>query len=151
LQAWDPDEAGPNNLITYSIVGGVDANSFTLVAHQHGDSGTADILTKISLDFESRRKKFDIVVRASSPPLRNDVHVEIHVQDGKELGNGGVGNSGNVRVLTRGPCLLYFQVNDNAPVLKPFEIVLNNYKDHFPVGPIGKVPAVDADLTDRVG
>jgi hypothetical protein len=31
-----------------------------------------------------------------------------------------------------------------------FYIVLNNYKDHFPVGPIGQVPAVDADISDKV-
>ncbi len=126
IQAYDPDE-GPNAQVIYSIVGGIDANSFTLVTHQlpsgRSGSGTADILTKIeSLDFESKRKKFDIIVRAASPPLRNDVHVEIHVQD----------------------------VNDNIPVLSNFEVILNNYKDHFPVGPIGRVPAFDADVTDQV-
>ena len=85
IQAYDPDEGG-NAQVTYSIVGGIDANSFTLVTHPQPNggsgSGTADILTKVELlDFESKRKKFDIIVRAASPPLRNDVHVEIHVQD----------------------------------------------------------------------
>lgn len=72
---------------------GVDANSFTLNAHPQpsgggGDGGegtaataSADLLTRIELDYESPRKKFDIIVRAASPPLRNDVHVEIHVVD----------------------------------------------------------------------
>lgn len=31
-----------------------------------------------------------------------------------------------------------------------FFVTLNNYKDHFPVGPIGRVPAVDADISDRL-
>ncbi|ODM96856.1 Protocadherin-like wing polarity protein stan [Orchesella cincta] len=129
LTAWDPDE-GVNAQVIYSIVGGVDANSFTLVSHpsptvngQSGGSGSADILTRIELDYESSRKKYDIIVRAASPPLRNDVHVEIHITD----------------------------VNDNAPMIQPqFFVTLNNYKDHFPVGPIGRVPAVDADISDKL-
>ncbi|CAL8121926.1 unnamed protein product [Orchesella dallaii] len=129
LTAWDPDE-GVNAQVIYSIVGGVDANSFTLVSHpqptvngQSGGSGSADILTRIELDYESSRKKYDIIVRAASPPLRNDVHVEIHVTD----------------------------VNDNAPMIQPqFFVTLNNFKDHFPVGPIGRVPAVDADISDKL-
>ncbi len=40
--------------------------------------------------------------------------------------------------------------NDNAPVLSDFRIIFNNFKNHFPVGPIGRVPAVDADVTDQV-
>lgn len=31
-----------------------------------------------------------------------------------------------------------------------FHIILNNYKDQFPVGAIGQVPAVDADISDKV-
>jgi cadherin EGF LAG seven-pass G-type receptor 1 len=96
LKAWDQDE-GQNAQIIFSIVGGVDANSFSLSPHPQPSSGgngdssegtaataTADILTRIELDYESPRKKYDIVVRASSPPLRNDVHVEIWVTDSND-------------------------------------------------------------------
>ncbi|XP_035705378.1 protocadherin-like wing polarity protein stan isoform X3 [Folsomia candida] len=136
LKASDQDE-GQNAQIIFSIVGGVDANSFTLNSHPQptgggiggdGSEGTAatasaDILTRIELDYESPRKKFDIIVRAASPPLRNDVHVEIHLVD----------------------------TNDNAPMIKnQFHIILNNYKDQFPVGAIGQVPAVDADISDKL-
>ncbi|KFM65286.1 Protocadherin-like wing polarity protein stan, partial [Stegodyphus mimosarum] len=118
VKAHDPDE-GPNAEIQYSIVGGPDADSFNLVSRP-GEA--AELTTRIELDYESRIKKYSVIVRASSPPLRNDVDVEIHVTD----------------------------VNDNAPVLKDFTIMFNNYKNYFPVGPIGKVPAFDADVTDHL-
>lgn len=76
----------------------------------------------VDLDYESPRKKYELVIRAASPPLRNDVHVEILVTD----------------------------VNDNAPMLKDFQIIFNNFKDCFPVGVFGRVPAFDADVTDKV-
>lgn len=42
-------------------------------------------------------------------------------------------------------------VNDNPPVLNPFQVVFNNYRTDkpyaFPIGPIGKVPAHDPDVT----
>lgn len=74
------------------------------------------------LDYESTRKKFELVIRAASPPLRNDVHVEILVTD----------------------------VNDNAPVLKDFQVIFNNFRDFFPSGIIGRIPAFDADVTDKL-
>lgn len=76
----------------------------------------------VDLDYESPRKKYELVIRAASPPLWNDVRVEILVTD----------------------------VNDNAPMMKDFQIIFNNYKDCFPVGPFGRVPAYDADVTDKV-
>ncbi|KAM7293930.1 protocadherin-like wing polarity protein stan, partial [Ixodes scapularis] len=118
VQAHDPDE-GPNAVVQYAIVGGPDADAFSLVARP-GEA--AEIVTRTELDYESRRKKYVLVVRASSPPLRNDVEVEVWVTD----------------------------VNDNAPVLKDFRIVFNNYQHHFPVGPIGRVPAWDADVADQL-
>ncbi|XP_042896981.1 protocadherin-like wing polarity protein stan isoform X2 [Parasteatoda tepidariorum] len=118
VKAYDPDE-GPNAEIQYSIVGGPDADSFNLVSRP-GEA--AELTTRIELDYESSIKKYSVIVRASSPPLRNDVDVEIHVTD----------------------------VNDNAPVLKDFTIMFNNYKNYFPVGPFGKVPAFDADVTDHL-
>lgn len=48
----------------------------------------------VDLDFESSHKKYDLVVRAASPPLRTDAHVEILVTD----------------------------VNDNAPSLRDFQV-----------------------------
>lgn len=76
----------------------------------------------VDLDYESPRKKYELVIRAASPPLWNDVRVEILVTD----------------------------VNDNAPMMKDFQVIFNNYKDCFPVGPFGRVPAYDADVTDKV-
>lgn len=76
----------------------------------------------VDLDYESPRKKYELIIRAASPPLWNDVRVEILVTD----------------------------VNDNAPILKDFQIIFNNYKDCFPVGPFGRVPAFDADVSDKV-
>jgi cadherin EGF LAG seven-pass G-type receptor 1 len=81
ITAFDPD-MGQNALIIFSIIGGPDANSFTLNAPQQpANSGTAsaDILTRIELDYESPNKKYDIIVRAASAPLRSDVQVEIWV------------------------------------------------------------------------
>lgn len=115
LYAKDPDE-GPNAIVQYSIIGnykfrltkgviviesvlifqlgtgGEDANSFSLV--RKPGSEKAELLTLVELDYESSKKKYDLVVRAASPPLRNDAHVEIMVTD----------------------------VNDNAPKLKDFEV-----------------------------
>lgn len=56
----------------------------------------------MELDYESPHKRFELIVRAASPPLRSDVHVEILVTD----------------------------VNDNAPKLKDFQ-VSNMYLDVF--------------------
>lgn len=118
VEADDPDE-GPNAVVQYAIVGGPDADAFSLVARP---GEPAEIVTRVDLDYESPHKKYTLVVRASSPPLRNDVEVEICVTD----------------------------VNDNAPVFRDFRIVFNNYRHHFPAGPVGKVPAWDADVGDRL-
>lgn len=75
-----------------SVLGGEDANSFSLVRKQGSEK--AELLTLVELDYESQKKKYDLVVRAASPPLRNDAHVEILVTD----------------------------VNDNAPQLKDFQV-----------------------------
>lgn len=119
IYARDPDE-GPNAVVQYSIIGGEDANSFTLTTRPGYDR--AELTTRQELDYESPKKKFELFVRASSPPLRSDVLVQIMVTD----------------------------VNDNAPVLKDFQIIFNNFKDFFPTGPIGKIPAIDADVTDKL-
>lgn len=118
IMARDPDE-GSNSEIFYSIVGGPDADKFSLISR---NGGTAELFTKTYLDYETSKKKYAVVVRAASPPLRNDVEVNIWVTD----------------------------VNDNAPRLRDFVIVFNNHKNYFPKNPIGKVPAYDADVTDRL-
>ncbi|XP_050305133.1 protocadherin-like wing polarity protein stan isoform X2 [Anthonomus grandis grandis] len=119
IYAKDPDE-GVNAIVQYSIIGGEDAQSFSLVTRPGSDK--AELLTMTELDYETSKKKYDIVVRAASPPLRSDAHVEIIVTD----------------------------VNDNAPALKDFYVIFNNFKDCFPTGPIGKVPAFDADVSDKL-
>lgn len=72
--------------------GGEDSDSFSLVRRPGSDK--AELVTMVELDYESPRKRFDLIVRAASPPLRSDVHVEILVTD----------------------------VNDNAPRLKDFHV-----------------------------
>lgn len=119
IYAHDPDE-GPNAVVQYSVIGGEDSNSFALNVRPGGDR--AELVTLEELDYESTKKKFELVVRAASPPLRSDALVQIMVTD----------------------------VNDNAPVLKDFQIIFNNFKDFFPTTPIGKIPAVDADVTDKL-
>lgn len=104
----------------FLFVGGDDSSSFSLITRPGSDR--AELITTMDLDYESSRKKYELIIRASSPPLRSDAHVEILVTD----------------------------VNDNAPILKDFQIIFNNFKDCFPVGVFGKVPAFDADVTDKV-
>lgn len=119
IYAADPDE-GVNAIVQYSIIGGDDSNSFSLVTRPGSEK--AELLTMTELDYESARKRYDLVVRAASPPLRSDVHVEIIVTD----------------------------VNDNAPVLKDFYVIFNNFRDCFPTGSIGRIPAYDADISDHL-
>lgn len=119
IKAHDPDE-GVNAIVHYQIIGGQDSGSFNLVTRPGLD--VAKLVTNIELDYESSHKRFELVIRASSPPLRNDVHVEIMVTD----------------------------VNDNAPVLKDFQVIFNNFRDCFPSGIIGRIPAFDADVSDNL-
>uniref|UniRef100_A0A182NV34 Protocadherin-like wing polarity protein stan n=1 Tax=Anopheles dirus TaxID=7168 RepID=A0A182NV34_9DIPT len=119
IYAHDPDE-GVNAIVHYSIIGGDDSNSFSLVTRPGSDR--AQLLTMTELDYESTRKRFELIIRAASPPLRNDVYVEILVTD----------------------------VNDNAPVLRDFQVIFNNFRDCFPSGVIGRIPAFDADVTDKL-
>ncbi|XP_059482643.1 protocadherin-like wing polarity protein stan isoform X3 [Neocloeon triangulifer] len=119
IRAKDADE-GQNAEIHYSVVGGDDASAFSLVARP--GSGVAELITMTELDYESTHKRYDLVIRAASPPLRNDVHVEVHVTD----------------------------INDNAPQMKDFQVIFNNFRNCFPTGHIGKVPAFDADVTDKL-
>ncbi|XP_045034928.1 protocadherin-like wing polarity protein stan isoform X2 [Daphnia magna] len=119
ILARDPDE-GVNAVVHYSIIGGPDAEAFTLVPRP--ESGSAELLTRIDLDYESARKRYELLVRAASPPLRTDVIVEVNVVD----------------------------VNDNVPVLNDFRLVLNNFRNYFPLGPVARVPVFDADVNDQL-
>uniref|UniRef100_A0A336MVD4 CSON001872 protein n=1 Tax=Culicoides sonorensis TaxID=179676 RepID=A0A336MVD4_CULSO len=119
IYAHDPDE-GVNALVQYSILESDDSNLFSLVTKPGSDR--AQLLTMTELDYESPRKRFELHVRAASPPLRSDVIVEVLVTD----------------------------VNDNAPILRDFQVIFNNYKDRFPSGIIGRVPAFDADVSDKL-
>ncbi|XP_066994105.2 protocadherin-like wing polarity protein stan [Anabrus simplex] len=119
IYARDPDE-GPNAVVHYSIIGGDDSNSFSLVTRP--GSNKAELLTMVDLDYESSHKKFVLIVRAASPPLRADATVEILVTD----------------------------VNDNAPILKDFQVIFNNFRDCFPSNGIGQIPAFDADVSDQL-
>lgn len=76
IKGYDADE-GVNAIITYEIVPGQDANLFKLVERKQDNA--CELLTNTELDFESSKKVYNLVVRASSSPLRNDVEVEIYV------------------------------------------------------------------------
>ena len=82
----------------------------------------ASITTLIELDYEGGKKEYSIIVRARSYHLFSDATVNIYVQD----------------------------INDNVPQLKDFVVIFNNYKDHFPTGKIGKIPAFDPDVSDKL-
>lgn len=81
----------------------------------------ASIINHIDLDYESDKKEYIIRLKAASKTLISAANIIIKVED----------------------------VNDNAPVLKDFTIIFNNYIDHFPVGPIGRIPAFDPDVSDQ--
>uniref|UniRef100_A0A674E1V5 Cadherin EGF LAG seven-pass G-type receptor 1a n=1 Tax=Salmo trutta TaxID=8032 RepID=A0A674E1V5_SALTR len=84
-----------------------------------------DLTALTDLDYESRTE-FVIVVQATSAPLVSRATVHIRLLD----------------------------INDNDPVLQNFEIIFNNYvtnkSNSFPSGIIGKVPAHDPDVTDKL-
>uniref|UniRef100_A0A8C9VE66 Cadherin EGF LAG seven-pass G-type receptor 1 n=1 Tax=Scleropages formosus TaxID=113540 RepID=A0A8C9VE66_SCLFO len=89
------------------------------------DIFSGDLVALVDLDYETRTE-YVIVVQATSAPLVSRTTVRVKLVD----------------------------VNDNDPVLRDFEIVFNNYvtnkSNSFPTGVIGKVPARDPDVTDRL-
>ena len=82
----------------------------------------ATITTLVELDYESGKTQYSIMVRARSFHLFSDALVVIHVID----------------------------VNDNVPQLKDFVIIFNNFRNHFPTGEVGRVPASDPDVNDML-
>ncbi|XP_056307479.1 cadherin EGF LAG seven-pass G-type receptor 1 isoform X2 [Danio aesculapii] len=89
------------------------------------DIFSGDLIALTDLDYETKME-YVIVVQATSAPLvsRATVHV------------------------------LLVDVNDNDPILQDFEIIFNNYitnkSSSFPNGVIGKVPAHDPDVSDKL-
>ena len=85
--------------------------------------GQPAVLTTLTeLDYEAGKRAYKITVHARSDHLFSEAEVTIEVQD----------------------------VNDNLPVMRDFVIVFNNFKHHFPSGPIGRVPASDPDVNDKL-
>ncbi|XP_078241394.1 cadherin EGF LAG seven-pass G-type receptor 3 isoform X3 [Pogona vitticeps] len=89
------------------------------------DIFSGELTALIDLDYETK-PEYVIVVQATSAPLvsRATVHIKLVDQ------------------------------NDNSPVLKNFQILFNNYVSNksntFPSGVIGKIPAYDPDVSDRL-
>ncbi|KAJ7329614.1 hypothetical protein JRQ81_015788, partial [Phrynocephalus forsythii] len=84
-----------------------------------------DLTALMDLDYESQTE-YVIVVQATSAPLVSRATVHIRLRD----------------------------QNDNPPVLQDFQILFNNYvtnkSNSFPSGVIGKIPAHDPDISDRL-
>ena len=77
VTAVDPDDS-VNAQVRYSIVGGPDAESFSLITEA---DQTAVILTQTELDFESGKTSYILTLRAQSDHLLSDVLVIIDVVD----------------------------------------------------------------------
>ncbi|XP_034551138.1 cadherin EGF LAG seven-pass G-type receptor 3 [Notolabrus celidotus] len=89
------------------------------------DIFSGELTSLIDLDYESRNE-YVIVVQATSAPLVSRATVRIRLVD----------------------------QNDNRPTLQDFQIIFNNFvsnrSNSFPNGVIGRVPAHDPDVSDRL-
>ncbi|XP_067381943.1 cadherin EGF LAG seven-pass G-type receptor 3 isoform X2 [Channa argus] len=89
------------------------------------DIFSGELTSLIDLDYESRNE-YVIVVQATSAPLVSRATVRIRLVD----------------------------QNDNRPTLRDFQIIFNNFvsnrSNSFPSGVIGRVPAYDPDVSDRL-
>lgn len=89
------------------------------------DIFNGDLTALTDLDYETR-SEYVMVVQATSAPLVSRATVHIRLVD----------------------------MNDNHPVLQDFEIIFNNYvtnkSNSFPSGVIGRVPAHDPDVSDKL-
>ncbi|XP_063282292.1 cadherin EGF LAG seven-pass G-type receptor 3 isoform X2 [Pelobates fuscus] len=89
------------------------------------DFFSGELTALIDLDYETKAE-YIIVVQATSAPLVSRATVRIKLID----------------------------QNDNSPILKNFQILFNNYisnnSNTFPSGVIGKIPAYDPDVSDRL-
>ncbi|KAM9785655.1 LOW QUALITY PROTEIN: cadherin EGF LAG seven-pass G-type receptor 3 [Neosynchiropus ocellatus] len=89
------------------------------------DIFSGELTSLIDLDYEARNE-YVIVVQATSAPLVSRATVRIRLVD----------------------------QNDNEPTLQHFQIIFNNFvsnrSNSFPTGVIGRVPAHDPDVSDRL-
>jgi len=85
-------------------------------------NGSVLVTSLIELDFEAEKHDYVIHVQARSLHLLSVAVVNIRVEDR----------------------------NDNAPILSNFDIIFNNYRNHFDAGHLGRVPAYDPDAGDRL-
>ncbi|XP_036387094.1 cadherin EGF LAG seven-pass G-type receptor 2 [Megalops cyprinoides] len=89
------------------------------------DIFSGELTALADLDYETR-SEYVIVVQATSAPLVSRATVHIKLVD----------------------------KNDNLPVLKNFQIIFNNYvtnkSSSFPTGVIGRIPAHDPDVSDKL-
>ncbi|CAB1416049.1 unnamed protein product [Pleuronectes platessa] len=89
------------------------------------DIFSGELTSLIDLDYETRNE-YVIVVQATSAPLVSRATVRIRLLD----------------------------QNDNEPTLQDFQIIFNNFvsnrSNSFPSGVIGRVPAHDPDVSDRL-
>ncbi|KAM9342473.1 cadherin EGF LAG seven-pass G-type receptor 3 [Pholidichthys leucotaenia] len=89
------------------------------------DIFSGELTSLIDLDYEARNE-YVIVVQATSAPLVSRATVRIRLVD----------------------------QNDNRPTLQNFQIIFNNFvsnrSNSFPSGVIGRVPAHDPDVSDRL-
>uniref|UniRef100_A0A8D0CUI8 Cadherin EGF LAG seven-pass G-type receptor 3 n=1 Tax=Sander lucioperca TaxID=283035 RepID=A0A8D0CUI8_SANLU len=89
------------------------------------DIFSGELTSLIDLDYEARNE-YVIVVQATSAPLVSRATARIRLVD----------------------------QNDNRPTLQDFQIIFNNFvsnrSNSFPSGVIGKVPAHDPDVSDRL-
>uniref|UniRef100_A0A3P8VA40 Cadherin EGF LAG seven-pass G-type receptor 3 n=1 Tax=Cynoglossus semilaevis TaxID=244447 RepID=A0A3P8VA40_CYNSE len=89
------------------------------------DIFSGELTSLIDLDYEARNE-YVIVVQATSAPLVSRATVRIRLVD----------------------------QNDNRPTLQAFQIIFNNFvsnrSNSFPSGVIGKVPAHDPDVSDKL-
>uniref|UniRef100_A0A8C4DJG8 Cadherin, EGF LAG seven-pass G-type receptor 3 n=1 Tax=Dicentrarchus labrax TaxID=13489 RepID=A0A8C4DJG8_DICLA len=89
------------------------------------DIFSGELTSLIDLDYEARNE-YVIVVQATSAPLVSRATVRIRLVD----------------------------QNDNPPTLQDFQIIFNNFvsnrSNSFPSGVIGRVPAHDPDVSDRL-
>ncbi|XP_034027332.1 cadherin EGF LAG seven-pass G-type receptor 3 [Thalassophryne amazonica] len=89
------------------------------------DIFSGELTSLIDLDYEARNE-YVIVVQATSAPLVSRATVRIRLVD----------------------------QNDNRPTLQEFQIIFNNFvsnwSNSFPSGVIGRVPAHDPDVSDRL-
>ncbi len=119
VEAVDPD-IGDNAQITFVLLNSTDSKHFYL--GEYDEQGGIFLFVSREFDYEKDKRRYDLVIRAESPPLRTDTDIVVTLED----------------------------VNDNQPVLSDFRILHNIGPDEAVPTIIGQVPAFDADPTSRL-